>query len=356
MRARRDRVPARSAEVRLRVARQSRIDGVHWRRIGRVAVPTVVIDVPPADRPAAHAQVLADSCTRSLASEGKCALAVEGSEEQAQAEAVAIVSWADDDRRVARIEVGLRKAARGEWRARTIEFRKEDAPVERWRAVGLVIATLVGETIRARVEAKASEPPQAAPPPGPKPLSPKREAPPQSPVRAPHDRLWLDVTALIGSGLDVAARRGAGLRVAWAPIDPPLYLALSGDYTATSRDAMTGIAGQWLRVGGGVGAFVAMAHDLLRFDARLELLANHLTVDVVDPTSGAMDTGNAWVATGRLSLEAGVRLAPFLGVVAGGEASVGQRTNVLVRGLETANDASNGAGLAAFVGLRAIMR
>jgi hypothetical protein len=97
-----------------------------------VSAPTVVIDAPASDRASPLETAMVDSCTHAIA-EGRCALASNASEEdRAEARAVAIVSWTDTADRVARVEVGLRRVERGQWLSRTIEFRAEDAPPERW--------------------------------------------------------------------------------------------------------------------------------------------------------------------------------------------------------------------------------
>src|SRR5439155_16058043 len=90
--------------------------------------------------------------------------------------AIAIVAWDDEGHLAVRVEVGLRRGDQSEWLARQVSFRDSDAEIERWRAVGLIIATLVGEASSGAGASAPSplvaEPARAAERPPPPPIAP----------------------------------------------------------------------------------------------------------------------------------------------------------------------------------------
>jgi hypothetical protein len=318
-----------------------------------VPAPTVVIDTPASDRSAALEPTMVEACTNAIA-EGRCALASQTSDaDQAEARAVAIVSWADGEQRTARIEVGLRRADRGQWLARTIEFRPQDAQPERWRAVGLVIATLVGDAIHA--EAAPVPPPAPAPSPAPPP-------PPPPPIRAApepvtHDRAWVDAGALIGPGLDTGAPRfGAGIRAAWAPLRPPLFVTVAAAYAGSARASTTGVGASWTTLAAGVGPVVSAAGNALRFDARFEAVAERFDASVVAPDTGATDDGSLWRGGARVGLEGAWMPGRLVGVVAGAEGSLLDRsTTVRLHGVPVGQAAPHGLEFAGFLSVRAVL-
>ena len=315
-------------------------------------IPTVVIETPPAERATPNAAVMVEACSHAVF-EGECALASEGGDDaDTQAQAVAIVTWSGGEHRVARVEVGLRRAARGEWLSRMIEFTRDDAPAERWKAVGLVIATLVGQTLHVE-----PPPPPAPPPPPPAPPGPPRaETPPSRTGPPSHDAAWLDVEALLAPGLDTgAARRGGSLRVAWAPLRLPLFATAGAAYAWTPRDAASGLASSWITLALGVGAVTSAAGGALRFDARLEALAQRFDVSAVS-AAGASDEGSRWLSGARLGVDAAWLPARFVGVVASAEGSLlGGATSVTVGERPAGRDAPNGLGFAGLLGLRAAL-
>jgi hypothetical protein len=123
-------------------------------------MPVVVIEVSPPNPPAPLLEALVSACSASI-KEGRCEASPETEGEHPQTAAVAIVRWKDTKEGSVGIEVAIRqKDARPEWQSRTLVFGAGDVRVERWRAVGLTIATLAGEL--ASVAAAAEERPTAA--------------------------------------------------------------------------------------------------------------------------------------------------------------------------------------------------
>jgi hypothetical protein len=112
--------------------------------------PAVVVDLG-SQVPATEAAWVLAACNAAIAN-GTCELEAPAA---TPARAVAIVRLQGRGQRV-RIEVGLRESERAAWSVREIEFATADPARERWRTVGLVLATLVGEVEAARAEQSAS--------------------------------------------------------------------------------------------------------------------------------------------------------------------------------------------------------
>jgi hypothetical protein len=136
----------------------------------------VILDLPP-DVSARAAQVVLDACNDAIA-DGVCLPRGTGGDESPRALAVARAA----DRRVlvVRLEVRLHPDLPGSSIVRELQFARRDPLLERWRSVGLAIATIVGEgEQRAREDEgpPVAEPPEAEPA-RPSEVTPAREAQP----------------------------------------------------------------------------------------------------------------------------------------------------------------------------------
>jgi hypothetical protein len=119
----------------------------------------IAIEIAVADASSPYAPALVRACNQAMEALARCTLATEN--ESTSPAAVAVVSWRDADHLAVEIEVGVRHASRSDWFTRKLVFHASDAEVERWRAVGLVIATMVGErdaTLRPAERQAAAEP------------------------------------------------------------------------------------------------------------------------------------------------------------------------------------------------------
>lgn len=137
-------------------------------------LPPVVIELPPKDVASEHAPALVAACSDAV-EDGDCQL---GEPAGGKSRAVAIVAW-NEARQKCRIELGLRRGDETRWGTRELEFDPGDPMVERWRAVGLVIGTLVGRAEREAAAAAPREPTDAAsakPPPNAAPEVPNTDA------------------------------------------------------------------------------------------------------------------------------------------------------------------------------------
>lgn len=233
--------------------------------------PPIVVDLGPNLAPA-EVQYVLDACNEVVA-EGECV--AEGTQGLLDApRAIAIARNADRRGRAVRIEVRL-TAAEERSLVRTLRFTPEDPARERWRSVGLAIATLVGEGQRAeeaeQAAREASEPappaepepePPAAKPPLPPPPPPP--APPSEPRAAtvmvederepvvPLDGIYIGLGVFAGPALDDGSGRvGVSLRGGWAsPAGFSLLGSASYSVRATSGDEFSV---SWLSFSAGVG-------------------------------------------------------------------------------------------------------
>jgi hypothetical protein len=106
-----------------------------------VSVPLVVIELDVHEAPRSLATTLAEACSGSIP-EGECRYDDPAS---GAPFAVATVKWGGDGERSVHIEVGTKRRGQPEWLSKTLQFRSVDPRAERWRSVGLTIATLVRE-------------------------------------------------------------------------------------------------------------------------------------------------------------------------------------------------------------------
>ena len=147
-------------------------------------LPTVSVEV--AEPHHEYAAAMIEACTAALR-RGRCELEAEGGEPPS---AVAVVSWIGDDRMGALVEVG-EAATTDRWARRSIEFVAADPERERWRAVGITVAALVGDlaTAAGSDESQALESETEAPDSGSKPLDDTTTETPEASTHPPdHSR------------------------------------------------------------------------------------------------------------------------------------------------------------------------
>lgn len=231
-------------------------------------VPVVVVDLGP-DATADRTAWVLEACTRAIR-DGRCV--AEPPEQDQSPGAVAIVRVRDTAGRIVRIEVGRRREERAHWSVREMEFSADDPQDERWRSVGLALATLVGEIEQAEAltqpdrpadtaagesppggdvsAALPDEPEDAGSPPG-------ADSPPDDDADAgeleplPRPRTFVGVGALAGPGSAAQPLRwGGGVRGAWI-LDSGLQLSIAGDYSA--EGVTSALELDWLRFAGGAG-------------------------------------------------------------------------------------------------------
>src|SRR5262245_9780545 len=137
-------------------------------RADPLMLPPVVVDLgPEVGRP--QLEIVLEACNEAIA-RGVCVPEGAGGEEAPRA--LAVARAADRTVRVVRIEVRL-PGDDGASFVRELRFARRDPVSERWRTVGLAIATLVGEgEQRAREEDADTSAPSAEPAPEAEPAQP----------------------------------------------------------------------------------------------------------------------------------------------------------------------------------------
>jgi hypothetical protein len=333
--------------------------------------PAVVIDLGTRV-PAAEAAWVLESCNAAIVN-GSCELDTTASEPP---RALAIVRWLGSQRLAVRIEVGLREAERAAWSVRELDFLARDPVRERWRSVGLVVATLVGEVEAGRepgpdaappledtaptppisgqpaseqqpaepATAAASEvpvrgtpappaaPEAAAPPPSRRAPAPVAKSPTSVEVPLPHvplarRPLFIGAGVLAGQGATFDPLRwGAGLRAGW--ISPAGWvLSGSADYSRFELDVNALEAG-WFRLAFAPG-YRFWLSERWSIDLGLELGARVLRAV---PNAAGSQRRTAWSAQGAGHLEGWWQAFASGGAWAGLTlASIGRETRLLGR-------------------------
>lgn len=239
----------------------------------------VIVDLGP-DVGAREVQVVIAACNDAI-SQGECLPETSVSSEAPRAVAVARAN--DSSVRVVRIEVRLASES-GPSIVRELVFSRRDPLRERWRSVGLAIATLVGEgEQRAREEAEEEaaaaavepEPPEPEPEPLPPPpplvvSEPEDDAEEEAPAlpREPfeHRSVFVGVGAFTGPGFGEGPwRLGGTVRGAWQSQSGfTLAVSLGYAWRTSARD----FAAEWLSIAAGIG-YRWYVSDALSFGALL---------------------------------------------------------------------------------------
>ncbi len=270
-----------------------------------VAVPVVtdlVAIEAPADSP--QAELAAESCSAVLGS-GECRL-VDAVAARAAPKWHVRLRWVDAEQVQAQIEVRRGSPAGPLVSVRQVEFSKADSLEQRYKALGLVIASHVIAT-----ESPLVSEPAPAPKEPPAPVAP--EAEPQT------SRLGLDLGVIAGQGLQAGGARFGLLARGWLrPFDVPLVVLLGG------RWAQAGAlpAASWVSGSAGLAARVALPVSGTSVDVRNEVVVERVSVSATDVETGSSDRESLWRFGGRLGVDLVVELGEDVGVFAGVEGTV----------------------------------
>jgi hypothetical protein len=255
-----------------------------------MASAPVVIEMAAPDAARPEAQALLAACTEGLRDRGPCSLG--GA--RGAARAVVVVSWEGTAHIAVKIEVGVRRDSHIDWLARHVAFDPSDTETERWRSVGLVIATLVGES-EPRPEPKREEPPSTAS----RAPTPERATEPAalSDRAAPHGAVPAPVAPWFVDGAVVAARGAGDAFGAWGGLArvgyrlgaAPLFVTASVRYESQPR-ATDAVSIGWLWGGIGVEAQTSLVPSTLLVHARAEATLAWIRASAADatPQSGTL--------------------------------------------------------------------
>jgi hypothetical protein len=263
-----------------------------------VPIPIVAIQVEQPPEASEWVAQMVTACTSGV-SPNRCASADDP--EAPKASHLAYVSWLDEAKQHALIEVGTPDKPRGHWRFQRLRFTTGDPPLDRWHAIGLTVATLVGT--REPEPARKDLPPALAA----QPVAVEEHA------EQPHP-FWLAVQGSLGTGFQGShPAAGINLRVAYAVEAVPLFSTL----TAGSRAASDGsVLGTWWDFGVGLGAYWQLSS--VRASAAALVVAQSFRASV-ESSGGDEDSGTSatlgsgllveltWPSDGRVGFTLGGR-------------------------------------------------
>jgi hypothetical protein len=299
----------------------------------------IVIDVGEA-ADASLEDAMVDACSAAVV-EGKCGAA---GRDAGGAEARATVRW-DGEHLAADIEV---VPFEGGARSHAMHFVAQDPMVERWRSVGLIVATLVGDARRAR-EAAHLDPGRLEPPPPPPRASPVPPTLPPAPESV-RERVALDAGMIVGNGLEGGSPR-VGVELAGSFLIPstPLLPVVNASFAARPPDDQ-GVSARWVTLGAGLGLRAGLVGRTLALEARVEGIAEWTGASVTDG-AGRGDSGGRWQPGVRAGVDVAWMFTRYVGVIAGVDGDiVPSGTVVHVHG--TPLDRSPPEHVAALVGIR----
>lgn len=249
----------------------------------------------------------------------------------------------------ARIELGLRSVAAAEWSTRDLVFQPGDDELERYRAIGFAIGTLVAR--------QAEPPPPPAPEPESAPSAPAVSRPKATPVtrrprlaarRRPARATWVDLTGSVGIGLIPGPPRVGGSLCAASEIFPQgAFGVAETSYAERINDPSLRV--RWLHMALGVGHPLAPTLRSLGVEVRLMFALERMELTAID---GARSAGaSRWKpgVTGAIDAHWDVAL-PVSVVVSAATFIDPVQTVVNVGGERVGETAA--LGLSGFVGLR----
>ena len=276
----------------------------------------VAVELPTRDTTQQESAALIAACTSALG-DGRCELSDNSVE---SARAIAIVSFRGPERLGALIEVGQREAPARAWRSQEIAFKPEDARVERFRTLGLAIATLVRETEIEANQGSRPAPPEAAPPRTETRRAEQADSAPSS-VRESQSSVWLGAGALVGFDHDLpsSVRYGGRIAAGFAPRALPFFASFSGSYAIGRAPGDGGdvahVSLAWATLAPGLGVRLALPADI---EARAGIQAVVLDLLAHASEGGREQEGQRWVFGGQLELELSALRSRRFGFTMGG--------------------------------------
>lgn len=307
----------------------------------------VVVEVYAPQPSAQELSVLLAACSRAATPHDCIDAEAKGSEPPL---GVAIVRR-DGDR--ARIELGLRSVVSAQWSTRDLVFQPGDDELERYRAIGFAIGTLV---------ARESEPPAPPPPETPLDVKPPVSSSPPPPAKAPERAAppapprkraaWLDAAGSVGLGLVPGPpRAGGSLRAALELVPEGAFGIVEGGYAERNGDSSLRV--RWLSAALGVGHPLAPQLRSLGVDVRLLFVVERLSFRAVAGPLSEEQT--RWKPGVTAAIDGHWDFAPPVGLVVSAATFIDpERTVVHVRD-EPAGETPS-LGLSGFLGVRLKLR
>lgn len=276
--------------------------------------PVVVVEVSSQGQDKPGVDALLAACT-SAVRRGRCV--ARGAQPDENIRAVVIVSWENGSLKKVKIQTVSQATGNVLWRTRELNFRASDVLVERWKAVGLVAATMVGEIApepepegpiappngnetngSGGKEDPTSEPPKKKPEgenEGPKKDNndPKKNG--KSLNTNTPKRTWFSVNlaGAVGRGVESSdARWGGYFRFGVEPMNRFRIISSVGYYLANTDDE---IQAQWLTLTiGAEFTVLSLLSNTVDVNTRIEIVAERLRASVTEKSTGQSDSGVRW--------------------------------------------------------------
>jgi hypothetical protein len=254
----------------------------------------------------------------------------------------------DGDR--ARIELGLRSMVSAQWSTRDLVFQPGDDELERYRAIGFAVGTLV---------ARESEPPLPAPAAAATPaVSSAPPAPPKVrervavPVPDRPRAAWLDAAGSVGLGLIPGPpRAGGSLRAAFELVPRGVFGVAEGSYAERGGDPSLRV--RWLSAALGVGHPLAPNLRSLGVDVRLLFVVERMSLTAFG--SSYADAAARWKPGVTVAIDGHWDMAPPVGLVVSAATFIDPERTVVLVGGEPAGE-TPALGLSGFIGVRFKLR
>jgi hypothetical protein len=266
--------------------------------------PAVVVEIDAAKSTDAEVDALLGSCEVGMRGLARCVLA--STQPGSDGVAFATVTWKEPDDAQASVEVRLRGQTGEIRKARELAFAGSDPVIERWRATGFAIATVVGDILAEEQEAKTAPPSSPPPPPAEVPA-----APPE-----PQARWWMDGRFAMARGVEGSPVALGGEVSVSRRLDPDRWFVSA----ALGFSAQQAHGVDLLRPSGAIGLGILAPHvwSHLAFALRVEPRLEYLDASGRDATGATGHAGRWAVGLGE-ALDALWMPSEGFGVVAGAE-------------------------------------
>lgn len=255
----------------------------------------------------------------------------------------------------AHIELGLRGGASAEWSTRDLVFQPGDDELERYRAIGFAVGTLVAR----QVEPEAPETPETpAPQNEPEPAAlppavtqPSEARPPPVAARPSPRSTWVDVAGQVGLGLIPGPPRLGGAFRAASELTPRGLFAVA-ELGYSERPGEPTLRARWLHLSLGVGHPLSRLRSL-GVDVRLAFALERVAVTAVE--DGRSQGESRWKPGAVAAIDGHWELAPPVSLLLSASTFIDPERTVVKSGGEVVGETPS-LGLGGYVGFRLRLR
>lgn len=252
----------------------------------------------------------------------------------------------------ARIELGLRQPVDAEWSTRDLIFQADDDELERYRAIGFAIGTLVARQVEPPAPSPPPELPRELPPViASEPAPPPRPPPAVAPARLRRST-WVDVSGSVGLGLIPGPPRvGGALRAASELVPNSFFATVESGYS--ERVDEPALRARWLNLSLGLGHPLAPRLRALGVDLRVALALERMSVTASDGQRSAGDL--RWKPGAVVAIDGHWDFSRPVGLLLSAATLIDPRRTVITIGGQPVGE-TPALGLSGFLGLRLRLR